>query len=56
MPCQTCGGKRLKPEVLAVTVNDKSIHDVTEMSAAESLDFFEGLDFTGQAAVIAGPS
>ena len=55
MPCETCGGKRLKPEVLAVTVNDKSIHDVTEMSAAESLAFFEGLHFTGQAAVIALP-
>ena len=55
VPCETCGGKRLKPEVLAVTVNDKSIHDVTEMSAAESLAFFEGLHFTGQAAVIALP-
>ena len=55
VPCETCGGKRLKPEVLAVTVNDKSIHDVTEMSAAESLAFFEGLRFTGQAAVIALP-
>ncbi len=55
VPCETCGGKRLKPEILAVTVNDKSIHDVTEMSAAESLAFFEGLHFTGQAAVIALP-
>ena len=55
VPCETCGGKRLKPEVLAVTVGDKSIHDVTEMSAAESLAFFEGLHFTGQAAVIALP-
>ena len=55
VPCETCGGKRLKPEILAVTVNDKSIHDITEMSAAESLAFFEGLHFTGQAAVIALP-
>ncbi len=55
VPCETCGGQRLKPEILAVTVNDRSIHDVTEMSAAESLAFFEGLHFTGQAAVIAVP-
>ncbi len=55
VPCETCGGQRLKPEILAVTVNDRSIHDVTEMSAAESLAFFEGLHFTGQAAVIALP-
>ena len=55
VPCETCGGKRLKPEILAVTVDGKSIHDVTEMSAAESLGFFEGLHFTGQAAVIALP-
>ena len=55
VPCETCGGQRLKPEILAVTVDGKSIHDVTEMSAAESLAFFEGLHFTGQAAVIALP-
>ncbi len=55
VPCQTCGGRRLKPEILAVTVEGKSIHDVTEMSAADSLAFFEGLSFSGQAAQIAGP-
>ncbi|NBJ67368.1 excinuclease ABC subunit UvrA [Adlercreutzia caecimuris] len=55
VPCETCGGQRLKPEILAVTVDGESIHDVTEMSAAESLAFFEGLHFTGQAAVIALP-
>ncbi len=55
IPCETCGGRRLRPEILAVTVNGKSIHDVTEMSARESLAFFEGLSFTGQDDVIAGP-
>ncbi len=55
IPCETCGGKRLKPEILAVTVGGKSIHDVTEMSAAQSLAFFEGLSLKGQAAVIAIP-
>ncbi len=55
IPCQTCKGKRLKPEILAVTVGDKSIHEVTEMSALESLAFFEQLSFTGQNAQIANP-
>ena len=55
VPCQTCHGKRLKPEILAVTVGGKSIHDVTEMSAADSYEFFSGLSFSGQAERIAGP-
>ena len=53
--CPTCGGKRLKPEILAVTVNDRSIHDVTEMSAADSLAFFDSLAFHGSEEHIAGP-
>ena len=55
VPCQTCGGKRLKPEILAVTVGGKSINDVTELSAVDSLAFFEGLSFEGQAKRIAEP-
>jgi excinuclease ABC subunit A len=30
-PCPTCGGKRLRPEALAVTIGDRSIHDVTHL-------------------------
>ena len=55
IPCATCGGKRLKPEILAVTVGEKSIHEVCEMSAAESLAFFDGLVFEGAAGQIANP-
>ena len=55
VPCETCGGKRLRPEILAVTVGGRSIHDATVLSARDSLEFFEGLSFTGQDAVIAGP-
>ena len=55
VPCETCGGRRLKPEILAVTVGGRSIHEVTEMSARESFEFFEGLSFTGQDEVIAAP-
>ena len=55
IPCKTCGGKRLKPEILAVTVGGKNIHEVCEMSAAESLSFFDNLTLEGQDLQIAGP-
>ncbi len=45
-PCPECGGKRLKPEVLAVKVGDRSIADVTGLSVAEAHDFFAGLELT----------
>jgi excinuclease ABC subunit A len=41
--CAACGGKRLKPEVLAVTVGGKNIHDLTRLSVVEGLSFIEGL-------------
>ena len=55
VPCDACNGARLKPEILAVTVGGKSIYDVCQMSAADSLAFFEGLELEGQALKIAGP-
>ncbi len=55
VPCKTCKGRRLKPEILAVTVGDKSIYDVTEMSAADSLHFFQGLSFDGPDDFVASP-
>lgn len=51
--CPVCKGKRLKPEILAVTVGGKSISDVTEMSVAESRKFFQELKLTGKEAMIA---
>ena len=54
-PCQTCKGRRLKPEILAVTINGKSIHDVCEMSAVDSLSYFESLELEGADLQIAGP-
>nr|WP_238548434.1 excinuclease ABC subunit UvrA [Bifidobacterium biavatii] len=54
VPCQTCKGRRLRPEVLAVTVNGKSIADVCDMSAEASLAWVNGLELTGSAAQIAG--
>lgn len=41
--CETCLGKRLKPEVLAVTVAGKSINDVVQLSITESKEFFNEL-------------
>lgn len=38
--CESCGGKRFKPEVLEVTYKEKSIHDVLELSVDEALEFF----------------
>jgi excinuclease ABC subunit A len=40
LTCEVCGGKRFKEEVLEVLYNDKSIHDVLEMSVDEALQFF----------------
>lgn len=54
-PCGSCHGKRLKPEILAVTVGGKSINEVTEMSARDSLAFFQSLTFEGANLAIAGP-
>ena len=42
-PCDTCHGARLKPEVIAVTVHDRSIVEVSRMSVAESLEWTEAL-------------
>jgi excinuclease ABC subunit A len=59
-PCKTCGGRRLKPETLAVTIDGKNIGDLVELSIAESQEFFarvpvrcEGVD--GLDPDIAGP-
>ncbi len=43
VPCPVCGGARLKPEVLAVTLGDKSIAEVSALSIAECADFLRGL-------------
>jgi excinuclease ABC subunit A len=42
--CPTCQGKRLRPEVLAVTVDEKSIMDVSEMNVGSLEIFFENLE------------
>jgi excinuclease ABC subunit A len=41
LTCETCMGKRLRPEILAVTVGDKNIHETTTMSVEQARHFFE---------------
>ncbi len=43
LPCTTCGGARLRPESLAVTVGSRSIGEVVAMPVSGALDFFRGL-------------
>jgi excinuclease ABC subunit A len=45
-PCPVCNGARLKPEVLAVTVGEKNIHQFTQMSVTRALEFLEQLQLT----------
>jgi excinuclease ABC subunit A len=53
--CPTCTGRRLKPEVLAVTVADKSIADITSMTIAAAQQFFQALTLSETELIIAGP-
>lgn len=50
--CPSCKGKRLKPEVLAVTIGDKSISDVTELSVSMAKQFFEKVELTNKQKII----
>ncbi len=52
VPCPACGGDRLKPIVLAVTVGGVSIAGLTAMSVADAARFVEGLELTEREALI----
>src|SRR5207302_6367761 len=45
-PCPACGGARLKPEVLAVTVGGLNIHEFTRMSVFRALEFLDALELS----------
>ncbi len=45
-PCPECKGARLKPEVLAVTIGDRNIHDFTRLSVSRALEFLHELELT----------
>lgn len=54
-PCEECGGKRLRKESLAVTVGNKNIHDVSDLTIRDSKDFFENLKLPKMQMEIAEP-
>ena len=59
-PCQACGGKRLKPESLAVTINDRNLGEVGDYSIGEAQAFVDSIPVRengkpGLDAEIAGP-
>jgi excinuclease ABC subunit A len=45
-PCHECHGRRLRPEVLAVTIGDSSIMDICELSIDDALEFFKDIKLT----------
>ncbi|MCL1883397.1 MAG: excinuclease ABC subunit UvrA [Defluviitaleaceae bacterium] len=53
--CPTCSGKRLKAEILAVTIGDESIAAITEMTIASVQEFFGELKLSQTELIIAGP-
>lgn len=52
--CPVCHGKRLRPEVLAVTINDKNIADVCEMPIRNIKEYFDSLVLNEREQMIAG--
>ena len=51
--CPVCKGQRLRPEVLAITIGDKNISEVTEMSVTKIKEFFDNLYLSDRDKVIA---
>ncbi|MBD3360208.1 excinuclease ABC subunit UvrA [Candidatus Peregrinibacteria bacterium] len=43
LKCPACGGKRLKPEILAVKIQKQSIIDITNLSVKKAVNFFQKL-------------
>ena len=52
-PCHSCKGKRLKKEILAVTINDQNVADVTDLSIGDCLGFFENITLSEKETAIA---
>ncbi len=52
LTCPECNGKRLKPESLAVFINEKNIIDITEMQINEIINFFKALKLSEREQII----
>jgi excinuclease ABC subunit A len=53
IPCNVCKGARLKPEVLSVTVGDKNISEICELSIADCAAFLKSISLNAREAQIA---
>jgi len=53
VPCSACGGARLKPSTLAVTVNGRNISEVCDLPISESASFLRGLELSERDRMIA---
>ncbi|MBU1872037.1 MAG: excinuclease ABC subunit UvrA, partial [Candidatus Omnitrophica bacterium] len=53
LPCPDCGGMRLKKEARAVSLGNKNIYEITQLSINQAKEFFEGLELTNQESLIA---
>ncbi len=53
VPCPVCGGARLKPEVLAVTIDGRNIAEVTGMSVGDCADLLGGMELNDRQKLIA---
>jgi excinuclease ABC subunit A len=53
VPCPECGGSRLRPSTLAVTVGGKNIFEVTSLAIRDAAAFFAGLDLSERDKLIA---
>lgn len=52
-PCHVCKGKRLKKEILAVTINERNISDVTDLSIGDCQHWFEQIQLSEKETAIA---
>ncbi len=55
LPCETCGGKRLKKEVLAVTFAGKNIAEVCELPVKELIEFFNKVELNECDKIVCAP-
>src|SRR6186997_3303613 len=53
VPCKVCRGGRLKPETLAVTINERNISEVCDLSIGEAAKFLAALELTERERMIA---
>lgn len=55
VPCSACQGARLRPEVLAVTIGDLSIAQLSDLSIRDAKDFLDGVTLEERSSAIAAP-